>query len=1175
MESLPNKKQGIIRSFTKFPQNEYETMRKDLGLSMKTGELASCATLYRKMGRIDISTEEVYFLDAYLDSLRHRPDFYALDEFLTSDSERAMTYRDMMQKRALLEHTGVVTLQELLTIGTDYARALGKESPLPEIDGAPLVFDTPEDAIPYSCGPVSRLESDNPEENVFVLTDSILADMALASSRPKQILAVLTKDSQPFEPEKNEAAYRSFLSNLDVRRSVRGISQVPEKGFLSCIKSMIGIRGIRLDLAPLASLGLPDLSSLPRAFPHAVLIRCTKRGLSVLQKAGEPYGLSLTVLGSVTKKEVWQFIETGKETVSYKEKDLLSLSSPRRLTAALERNGESGNGAETGPAVRTFDLPPLWKGCGITFPPGSPITFEATLSSLNRAKEALERAGADLRKASVGVSVHGKRPSGRQVSSPLLELIFGFYRFVAENSMSGFYHRMKLGSGPESATFYILAPVIQPNTTKGEKNMKKPYFRTDVMKMKGSPLKGENPLPYFRRELPYTPVFTAKSFPEELKVHLGTQRRTLPYTILDKYERKTEDMSLETFVLENDNIRATFCPGVGGKLWSLFDKTRNLELLMANTVFRPCNLAIRNAWTSGGIEWNFGNYGHTAFTCESLFCARMEDEEGHPFVRVYEFERMKECVYQIDFHLPADSKVLFAHMKVWNPNDTDTTTYWWSNIAVPQTPNTRVLSSTQDAIIMGGKYGLLYEKLPYLSVASWDVSFPYRMKRSYDYFFQCPEDVKTAWEASAEGDGSLFFNFTTSPLLYHKMFCWGNQKSGFHWQEYLSEPNKGYYIELQSGFARSQLHDKLFKAHEVLEWTQCFGGADGSSDILMGEDYPLARKETQDTIYGVISEEKLLEMDKRFRELAKLPVEEKQLFHRGSGWGALENRRRKACGLPSLGSSVCFPESSLGEAQKPWLSLLENGILPAPAPEEKPLSFMISDSWRDLLAKSLTRPEGKNWFSLYHYGIMLYEAWDTQHIVPETNPWPLDKESADQAQKAWEESLACRPTVWTYRNLAKKAWIEGNLEKAIELYKGALDLGAAGIDYHFAVEFMKVLNQNKNYAESWSFYSALPEDLKKIDRVMLTAIEGALRTNQFDFVELALKKEYADIREGECVMTDWWFEYQARLIAQKDGIDCDSEKFKEILAEVKSTMVPPTEIDFRQSLDEADGYEAH
>ena len=98
---------------------------------------------------------------------------------------------------------------------------------------------------------------------------------------------------------------------------------------------------------------------------------------------------------------------------------------------------------------------------------------------------------------------------------------------------------------------------------------------------------------------------------------------------LDVYKRQ---------VLENDILRATFLLELGGRLWSLLHKPSGRELLAVNPVFQAANLAIRNAWFSGGVEWNIGFVGHSPFTCSPLFAARVEGPGGAPVLRLYEYE---------------------------------------------------------------------------------------------------------------------------------------------------------------------------------------------------------------------------------------------------------------------------------------------------------------------------------------------------------------------------------------------------------------------------------------------------------------------------------------------------------------------------------------------------------
>lgn len=695
--------------------------------------------------------------------------------------------------------------------------------------------------------------------------------------------------------------------------------------------------------------------------------------------------------------------------------------------------------------------------------------------------------------------------------------------------------------------------------------------RTEILEIKGAPLEGVNPLPAFRsRKAQF--FNTTDNFPSELKNDLGGHAKVLPHLVQDRYSRKRLSLKLKCLVLENKLLRAEFLPEYGGRLHRLFDKVRNKDLLFTNPVIQPGNLAIRNAWLSGGIEWNTGSVGHSCTTCDNVFAAILTDANGDEFIRFYEFERAKGYFWQMDFHLPDSSSVLISHVKLINPFDTDTTTYWWSNIAVPDEGETRILASGKNVIsFVGGKCG--YETLPYIeAMPGVDVSYPSKASRSFDYFIQPNYESEATWEAAAYPDGLVFFEKSTSPLLYKKLFCWGNHHAGKHWQEFLSDgKGTGYYAEIQAGIAPSQLHDKKFPANGVYEWTQCFGGIKLDKDILFGE-HGGAVSYFSDALDGVgLSEKYMNDLDASLKKLAEKKVTADDIVHNGSGFGALEAMRMEADGDGKVPPSVCFPKYTLGVNEYPWLALLKNGRFPRCDASLPPVSYMISPKWINRIEKAAI--SDGDWYSLLQYGVAKYEECDHTVVANKEYDERVYAIRTEKARNAWLNSIKSEKSVWAYRNLAILEKTEGNTDKAEEYYDLAISLANAFDDFALISEYFVFLNSRKKYEKLWGLFEKLPDNCKNVDRIRISAAQAAIKLKKTDYLTVFFAEEHYAIREGECSLTDIWFEYCALKMAKERGIDAtDPEKLDALLDEAWDSCPPSYDIDFRMSFDKKNRY---
>jgi len=629
------------------------------------------------------------------------------------------------------------------------------------------------------------------------------------------------------------------------------------------------------------------------------------------------------------------------------------------------------------------------------------------------------------------------------------------------------------------------------------------------------------------------------SVPEEEAQYIGYGyvAGCLPYLVQDDYDRRRRPRAFRAIVLENELLKATFLPELGGRLWSLVHKPEGRELLFVNPVFQPANMAIRDAWFSGGVEWNFCWIGHTPLTCASLFAARAELDDGTPVLRLWEWERVRQMPYQMDAWLPDGSPVLLVRVRLVNGDDRTVPIYWWSNIAVEERPDVRVLAPTDSTLSFNYSGGLTVA--PYPLREGLDVSYPTNCPHAGDFFFRIPKG-QYPWVASVDERGRGFFHSSTSRLSGRKVWVFGMGRGGRRWQEFLNTPGRAY-IEIQGGLTRMQSQCLPMPPHSEWEWVEAYGPVQAEPAAAHGSDWAAACGAVGRRIESTIPLQRLEQELAATKAMAERPPLE--LLHRGSGWGALERLRRKRAGQPPVPASVVFDDASLSDEQQPWLALLNRGELPETPPEQPPISYMIQDDWREMLERSVEAGRSDHWAGWLHLGIMY-----------------LAEKRYDDARRAWETSLARRRSPWAYRHLAALAALQDDHAEAARLYPLAVKLAP---DYlRLVVECGRALIAAGRPQEWLDLVVTLPPKAREAGRIRLLEARAALDVDDLDRAGALLENPdlvITDIREGEGGPAHLWYAYQAKRLAAAEGVPIDDE----LKQRVRREFPPPGHLEYR------------
>ncbi|MFI5530100.1 DUF5107 domain-containing protein [Kitasatospora sp. NPDC051853] len=572
---------------------------------------------------------------------------------------------------------------------------------------------------------------------------------------------------------------------------------------------------------------------------------------------------------------------------------------------------------------------------------------------------------------------------------------------------------------------------------------------------------------------------------EELRrgLRYGRPATLLPYTRQDRYDRRRSPRELPSVVLENELLTATFLPGYGGRLWSLVHRPTGRELLHRNPVLQPANLALRDAWLAGGVEWNLGTTGHWPLTCEPLHAARVTAPDGTPVLRMFAFERLRRLVLRIDAWLPASSPALYVHVEVHNPSGREAPVYWWSNTAVPQTPDTRVVAPADHAFHFDYRSDLRRLAFPHREGA--DHSYPGRAAHAADHFLDLPPDERR-WIAALDADGAGLVQTSTARLRGRKVFCWGTSPGGRHWQEWLSGPDRPY-LEIQAGLARTQLEHLPMPAGATWSWTEAYGLLQVDPRAVHGS-WQQARKAAAEALDLLLPP---AELD-RAQAAATAFGEPEEMLTEGQGWAALEIEAGR------LPASALLPFGHPGPEQRPWQGLLATGALPVSDPPATPVT---GERWRALLEESTGRGAA-DWHSLYHLGLVR---------LADGEPGP--------AREAWLRSLADRRTPWVLRALAHLAedpqTAADLLAEAHELRPDLMELG---------IETLDALLRADRPAAALTLIGALPHPVRDHGRIRLAEATAAFTLGDHELVRRLLAEgiRVDNMREGEVSLDALW-----------------------------------------------------
>ncbi|MEM9831324.1 MAG: DUF5107 domain-containing protein [Bacteroidota bacterium] len=161
----------------------------------------------------------------------------------------------------------------------------------------------------------------------------------------------------------------------------------------------------------------------------------------------------------------------------------------------------------------------------------------------------------------------------------------------------------------------------------------------------------------------------------------GAEGRVYPYPLQTKLSDSLVDVTYDMVYLENEYLKVTIAPSLGGKLFSAIDKTNGHELFHTNSVIKPDLIGTLGAWVSGGIEWCFPHHHRTTTMLPSDYIM-VENEDGSATVWIGETEKTMQMRGVVGVTLRPGRSYIEVDYRLSNSNALTQTFLFWANVAI-------------------------------------------------------------------------------------------------------------------------------------------------------------------------------------------------------------------------------------------------------------------------------------------------------------------------------------------------------------------------------------------------------------------------------------------------------------------------------------------------------------
>ena len=305
----------------------------------------------------------------------------------------------------------------------------------------------------------------------------------------------------------------------------------------------------------------------------------------------------------------------------------------------------------------------------------------------------------------------------------------------------------------------------------------------------------------------------------------ATWRFNYPYTLRMTLTGSRVTKNLRALYLENEYLKCSVLPDIGGHLYSCTDKTSGREMFYANPSIKKALIGYRGAWAAFGIEFNFP-VSHNWVSMSPVDFATRENADGSASVFVSNIDRPYGMQWMVELVLRPGSMLLEQKVTLYNRSDLRRRYYYWNNAGVEVTNETKIVYPMR----WSASHGFTFVDTWPVNLAGKDVSVVgnHTAGPVSQFFHGTREGFQGIWHPNSNTGVVHYADFAVLPG--RKIWSFGVDADGLDWHKALSDNDSGY-VEVQAGPFRNQETYSFLPPQDELKFSEYWMPVRGTGGI--------------------------------------------------------------------------------------------------------------------------------------------------------------------------------------------------------------------------------------------------------------------------------------------------------------------------------------------------------